>query len=99
MKRSLNLIISNIVFHQVNVALKIKFNLVTSRHQNKSSNFPKQQKAKNMGLKTNYSKNTEETFSSYKYSTDESIALSYRFYHHIPRRFNGNTTHIKHEQF
>ena len=40
------MIVLSTVFHQLNVALKSKFEVVTSRHQNKLSNLCKQQKAK-----------------------------------------------------
>ena len=46
LKRGLNLIILNTVFHQLNVALKSKFKVVTSRHEKKLSNFLKHQKLK-----------------------------------------------------
>ena len=46
LKRGLNLIILNTVFHQLNVALKSKFKVVTSRHQKKLSNLRKHQTAK-----------------------------------------------------
>ena len=46
LKRGLNLIILNTVFHQLNVALKSKFKVVTSRHETKLSNFLKHQKLK-----------------------------------------------------
>ena len=45
-KQGLNLIIVNTAFHQVNVALKSKFVIVTSRNQNKLSNSHTQQKLK-----------------------------------------------------
>ena len=41
LKRGLNLIVLNTVFHQLNVALKSKFKIVTSPHQNKLSNLQK----------------------------------------------------------
>ena len=46
LKRGLNLIILNTVFHQLNVVLKSKFKVVTSRHETKLSNFLKHQKLK-----------------------------------------------------
>ena len=46
LKRGLNLIILNTVFYQLNVALKSKFKVVTSRHEKKLSNFLKHQKLK-----------------------------------------------------
>ena len=44
----------NALFHQLNVALKSTFKVVTSRHQIKLSNSGKQQKAKIMESKTVY---------------------------------------------
>ena len=51
LKRGLNLIILNTVFHQLNVALKSKFKVVTSRHQKKLSNLHKHQTAKTIESK------------------------------------------------
>ena len=66
LKRGLNLIVLNAVFHQLNVALKSKFKVVTSRHQNKLSNLGKQQNAKTIASKTHYIKNTVHNFCSYQ---------------------------------
>ena len=51
LKTGLDLIVLNTVFHQLNVALKTKFKVVTSRHQSKLSNLRKQQKAKTIESK------------------------------------------------
>ena len=51
LKRGLNLIVLNTVFHQLNVALKSKFKAVTSRNKNKLSNLHKQQKLKLLNQK------------------------------------------------
>ena len=46
LKRGLNLIIVNTAFHQLNLALKSKFKVVTSQHQKKLSNSRTQQNLK-----------------------------------------------------
>ena len=51
LKRDLNLIVSNTVFHQLNVALKSKFKVVTSRYQNKLSNLRNNKKLKLLNQK------------------------------------------------
>ena len=83
LKRGLNLIILNTVFHQLNVALKSKFKVVTSRHQKKLSNLRKHQTAKTTESKPHYIKNTVQNFSSHQLSTDEYTASSYGLDHHI----------------
>ena len=93
------MIVLNTVFHQLNVVLKNKVNVVTSWHQNKLSNLRKQQKAKTIESKTHYNRNTVHNFSSYQLSTDEYTALSYELDHHIPTRLNNNRIHTKFEQF
>ena len=90
LKTGLDLIVLNTVFHQLNVALKTKFKVATSRHQSKLSNLRKQQKAKTIESKTHYIKNTVHSFSSYQLSTDEYTALSNGLDHHIPTRHNNS---------
>ena len=63
LKKGLNLIVLNTLFHQLNVTLKSKFKVVTSQHQNNLSNLRKQQKAKNIESKPHYIKNTVHNFS------------------------------------
>ena len=43
LKRSLNLVILNAVFHQLNIVLKSKFKVIANRHQKKLTNLQKQQ--------------------------------------------------------
>ena len=92
LKRGLNLIILNTVFHQLNLALKSKFKAVTSRHQKKLSNLRKKQKTKTMESKNHHIKNTVQNFSLYKLLTEENTAL-------IPTRLNNNIIHTEFEQF
>ena len=99
LKRRLTLSVLNTVFHQLNVALKSKLKVVTSRHQNKLSNLRKQEKAKTIESKIHYIKKTVHNFSSYQLSTDEYTALSYGLDHHIPTRLNNNRIHTEFEQF
>ena len=66
LKKGLNLIILNTAFHQLNVTLKSKFKVVTSRHQKKLSNLRKHQTAKTIESKPHYIKNTVQNFSSYQ---------------------------------
>ena len=99
LKRGLNLIVLNTVFHQLNAAFKSKFKVVTSRHQSKLSNLHKQQKANTIESKTHYIKNTVQSFSSYQLSTGEYTALSYKLDHHVPTRLTNNRIHTEFEQF
>ena len=68
LKRSLNLVILNAVFHQLNMALKSKFKVIANRHQKKLSKLRKQQEKKST---TTYIKNTVHNFSSYQLTTEE----------------------------
>ena len=43
LKRSLNLVILNAVFHQLDIALKCKFVVIGNRHQKKLANSGKEQ--------------------------------------------------------
>ena len=93
------MIILNTVFHELNVALKSKFKVVSSRHQKKLSNLRKHQTAKTIELKPHSIKNTVQNFSWYQLSTDEYTTLSYGLDHHISARLNNNRIHTEFEEF
>ena len=99
LKRSLNLVILNAVFHQLNIALKSKFKVIANCHQKKLTNLQKQHERKTDKSTTTYIKNTVHNFSSYQLTTEEYTALSYRLDHHIPCKFNNNRIHTEFEQF
>ena len=99
LKRSLNLVILNAVLHQLNIALKSKFKVITNRHQKKLTNLRKQQERKTDKSMVTYIKNTVHNFSSYRLTTEEYTALSYGLDHHIPCKFNSNRIHTEFEQF
>ena len=99
LKRSLNLVILNAVFHQLNIALKSKFKVIANRHQKKLTNLRKKQERKTDKSATTYIKNAVHNFSSYQLTTEEYTALSYRLDHHIPCKFNNNRIHTEFEQF
>ena len=65
MKRTLNLVILNTAFHQLNRALKSKFKTIIKRHQQKLTNLSKQQEGKVLRSTTTYMKNVGYNFSSY----------------------------------
>ena len=65
LKRSLNLVILNAVFHQLNIALKSKFKVIANCHQKKLTNLQKQQERNTNKSATTYIKNTVHNFSSY----------------------------------
>ena len=99
LKRSVNLIIWNTVFHQLNVALNSKCKVVTSRYQKKLSNLRKHQTVKTIESKPHNIKSTVQNFSSYQLSTDEYTAFPCGLDHHIPTRLGNNRIHTKFEQF
>ena len=99
LKRSLNLVILNAVFHQLNIALKSKFKVIANRHQKKLTNLRKQQERKTDKSTAMYIKNTVHKFSSHQLTTEEYPVLSYGLDHHIPCKFNSNRIHTKFEQF
>ena len=70
LKKSLNLVILNAVFHQLNIALKSKFKVIENRHQKKLTNLRKQQEKKIDKSTTRYIKNTVHNFSSYQLTTE-----------------------------
>ena len=83
-KRSLNLVILNTVFHQLNTALKNKLKVTTNRHQKKLMKKRKQQESKFNKSTTTYIKNIINNFSSYQLTTEKHNALSYGLDCHIP---------------
>ena len=99
LKRSLNLVILNAVFHQLHIALKSIFKVIANRHQKKITNLRKQQERKIDKSTTAYIKNTVHNFLSYQPTTEEYTALSNGLDHHIPCKFNTNRIHTECEQF
>ena len=97
LKRSLNLVVLNAVFHQLNIALKSKFKMIANRHQKKLTNLRKQQERKTDKSMTTYIKNTVHSFLSYQLTTEEYTTLSYGLDHHIPCEFNNNRMHTEFE--
>ena len=97
LKRSLNLVVLNAVFHQLNIALKSKFKMIANRHQKKLTNLRKQQERKTDKSVTTYIKNTVHSFLSYQLTTEEYTTLSYGLDHHIPCEFNNNRMHTEFE--
>ena len=97
LKRSLNLVVLNAVFHQLNIALKSKFKMIANRHQKKLTNLRKQQERKTDKSMTSYIKNTVHSFLSYQLTTEEYTTLSYGLDHHIPCEFNNNRMHTEFE--
>ena len=98
LKRSLNLVILNSVFHQLHIALKSKFKMIANRHQKRLTNLRKQQEKKTDKLTVTYIKNKVHNFSSYQLTTEEYTALSYGLDHNIPCKFNSNRIHTEFEQ-
>ena len=99
LKRNLNLVILNAVFHQLSIALKSKFKAIVNRHQKKLTNLRKQQERKIDKSTTTHIKNTIHNFSSYELTTEEYTALSHGLDHYIPCKFNSNRIHTEFEQF
>ena len=99
LKRSLNLVILNAVFHQLHIALKSIFKVIANRHQKKITNLRKQQERKIDKSTTAYIKNTVHNFLSYQPTTEEYTALSNGLDHHIPCKFNTNRIHTECEHF
>ena len=97
LKRSLNLVVLNAVFHQLNIALKSKFKMIANRHQKKLTNLRKQQERKTDKSITSYIKNTVHSFLSYQLTTEEYTTLSYGLDHHILCEFNNNRMHTEFE--
>ena len=93
LKRNLKLVISNAVFHQLNIALKSKFKVIANHHQKKLTNLTKQQEGKISKSTTRYMKIQFTTFQSYQLTTEEYTALSYRLDHYFPCKFSSNRIH------
>ena len=70
LKRILNLVILNAVLHQLNIALKSKFKVITNHHQKKLTNLRKQQERETDKSMVTYIKNTVHNFSSYRLTTE-----------------------------
>ena len=70
LKRTVSLIILNICFHQINIALKSKLKKITKRHDTKLINLHRQQYKGTFGITITYVKNTVYNFPSYQLSND-----------------------------
>ena len=62
LKRSLNFVILNAVFHQLNIVLKSKFKVIANRHQKKLTNLRKQQGRKTDKSTPTYIENRVQNF-------------------------------------
>ena len=99
LKRVLNLVILNAVFHQLRIALKSIFKVIANHRQKKLTNLRKQQERKTGKSTTKCIKNTVHNFSSQQLTTEEYTALSYGLNQHIPCKFNSHRINTELEQF
>ena len=99
LKRRLNLGILNVVFHQLNKALKSKFKVISNRYQKKLINLRKQQERKIDKSTTTDIKNIVHNFLSYQLTTEEYTAPSHGLDNHIPCKFNSSRINNEFEQF
>ena len=93
LKRSLNLVVLNTVFRQLNMALKSKFKVIANRHQKKLKNLKIDRST------TTCIKYTIYNYSPYQLTTKECTALSYGLDHYIPCKFDSNIINTDFEQF
>ena len=99
LKRSLNLVILNIEFHQLNIVLKSKFKVIANRHQKKRTNLKKKQESKINKSTNRYIKNTVKNILSYQLTTGQYNALSDGLDHHIPCKYSSNRVNTKSNSF
>ena len=100
LKTSLNIILYNILIHQVNIAIKSRFKSIRLRHNKKLIKFRKsQQKCNKSTTQTELVRNIVYNFSSYALSHQELNALSYGLDHHIPTKANRNAVSAEFEHF
>ena len=100
LKTSLNIILYNILIHQVNIAIKSRFKSIRLRHSKKLIKFRKsQQKCNKSTTQTDLVRNIVYNFSSYALSHQELNALSYGLDHHIPTKANRNAVSAEFEHF
>ena len=100
LKTSLNIILYNILIHQVNIAIKSRFKSIRLRHNKKLIKFRKSQQIYNKSTtQTELVRNIVHNFSSYALSHEELNALSYGLDHHIPTKANRNAVSTEFEHF
>ena len=99
LKIGLGVLLYNVLLHQVNIAIRSRYKLISIRHQKKIIKFTKNQKKNYENNKSPLMKHMVHNFSSYALTEDEMIALAYGLDHHIPTNFNINAIFTKFEQF
>ena len=98
LRTSLNVIFYIYIVHQINIATKIKFKVVSKRHLKKLDKFRKRKGLMRNETKSSmYIKHTVHSFSSYALSSEEYKAFSYGLDHHIPtsRNYNADETEFE----
>ena len=99
LKLSLNIIIYNVVIHQINKSIKSKIKAIKYRHEKKLLNLKKQQTNICRDKTFDYIKHTVHNFSSYVLSDEEWTALSFGLDQHIPNKTNKNKINSEFERF
>ena len=89
LKSSLNIILYNAVFHQINIAIKSKVKSISRRHQKKLIKFRNRQTKTEKISKNNYMEHTVYNLSSYQLSEEEYKALLYGLDYHVPSKTNN----------
>ena len=100
LRTSFNVIFYNWIIHQINIATKSKFKVVSKRHLKKLEKFWKRKAVmRNETIPSMYIKHTVHNFSSYVLSDEEYNPLSYGLDHHIPTSSNYNGVKTEFELF
>ena len=100
MKTSLNVVFYNCIVHQINIATKSKFKIVSKRHVKKLDKFQKSKGLMRNDTKCSvYIEHTVHNLSSYALSDEACKALSYGLDHEIPTPCNYNAVEIELELF
>ena len=99
LKIGLDVLLYNTLLHQVNIAVRSRYKVISIRHQKKIINIIKNQKKNYENNKPSLMKRMVHNFSSYTLTEEQMTALASGLDHHIPTNINKNAIFTEFEQF
>ena len=99
LKTGLGVLLYNALLHQVNIAVRSRYKVISMRHQKKIVNLIKNQKNNYESNKPSLMKHMVHNFSLYPLTEDEMTALAHGLDHHIPTNINENAVFTECEHF
>ena len=94
-----NALLYDALLHQVNIAVRSRYKVISIRHQKKIINLIKNQKKNYENNKPYLMKHMVHSFSSFALTEEEMTAFAYGLDHHIPTNINKKAIFTEFEQF